>query len=184
MKKISSIILTILVLSLFAVFALGSGNKEATVSPADSSQTDKSSTESNEAKTDNEQKEENKQMTVHVGEVLTANNLKITYVSCEDYTDYNQYFGPKDGYKFIRLTLEAENTGNTDVFISTFDFECYADGVAMDSKYEDDSISATLSTGRKAKGSVYFEVPVDAESIEVEYETDYWTSTKAIFVVK
>ena len=33
-------------------------------------------------------------------------------------------------------------------------------------------------------GYMYFEVPKDAEKIEVEYETDYWTSNKAIFVVE
>lgn len=179
MKKIASILLTILVLSMFAVFALGSGESKTTVSSGDNQQVEDNKSENNADK-----KEENKQATVHVGEVLTTDDLKITYVSCEDYTDYNEFLAPKDGYKYIKLTLEVENIGKTDTLISIFDFECYADGVSMDSSYEEDSISATLSSGRKAKGGVYFEVPVDAESIEVEYETDFWSETKAIFVVK
>ena len=175
MKKICSIILTILMLSLFALMALGSSEAEPDVTPADSAQTTDSGKEN---------KEENAQTTVHVGEVLTANKLKITYVSCDDYTDYNEYFGPKDGYKFIKLTLEAENIGDSDAYISSFEFKCYADGLAMDSEYESDSLSATLSAGRKAVGGVYFEVPTDAKNIEVEYETNFWTNKKAIFVVK
>ena len=48
----------------------------------------------------------------------------------------------------------------------------------------DEELSATLSAGRTTSGKVYFEVPKDAESIEFEYEMDFWDSKKAIFVVK
>ena len=77
-----------------------------------------------------------------------------------------------------------ENTGDTEHFISTLDFDCYADDVAVQAYYGgEDDLSATLSPGRKASGSVYFEVPENAQSLEVEYTTDYWTGSKAIFVV-
>ena len=38
----------------------------------------------------------------------------------------------------------------------------------------------TLSTGRKVSFSVLFEVPENAESIELEYTTNIWTSEKII----
>ena len=44
--------------------------------------------------------------------------------------------------------------------------------------------ATTDYSGRKATGSVYFEVPQNANSIDVEYETNYWSGNKAIFVVK
>lgn len=184
MKKITSILLTVMMLSLFAVLALGSSSTETTVTPAEGSQTEGGNTEDKKGTNETEQKEENTQTTVKVGEVLTTDQLKITYVSCEDYIEENKYFAPKDGYKYIKLTLEAENIGKSDAYISTYEFECYADGVTMDSEYRDDDLSATISSGRKASGGVYFEVPKDAESIEVEYETNFWSNKKAIFVVK
>ena len=38
----------------------------------------------------------------------------------------------------------------------------------------------TLSTGRKINFSVVFAVPVDAESIELEYTANIWSSEKVI----
>lgn len=37
-----------------------------------------------------------------------------------------------------------------------------------------------LSTGRQASFSVIFEVPVGAESIELEYTANIWTGDKVI----
>lgn len=42
----------------------------------------------------------------------------------------------------------------------------------------------TLSSGRKTEGYIYFTVPTNAEEIEIEYETSFWTDKKAIFVVE
>lgn len=60
--------------------------------------------------------------------------------------------------------------------------DCFADGVSCDAAYfRDDNLSATLSAGRKAKGTVTFEVPLDAKIVEVEYLTNYWTSNRVVF---
>lgn len=53
--------------------------------------------------------------------------------------------------------------------------QAYLDGMDLD---------ATLSSGKQTKGSVFFEVPEDAENIVLEYETNFWTEDKIIFVVK
>ena len=69
--------------------------------------------------------------------------------------------------------------------MSCYEFDCYADGVACDATYiRDDALSATMSSGRKTKGTVTFEVPVDATVVEVEYLTNYWTSNRVVFKVK
>ena len=170
MKKIIALLLVVSILATFAFFAVGSSDDTTTVSDADENTTVATT--------------EEKDLTVNVGEVLTAGNLKITYVSSGEYKNYSPYFPPKDGYKFIYIDLKAENTGETDAFISTFEFNCYADDVAMEAHYEDDDISATLSKGRSTTGKVYFEVPIDAKKIEIEYETNYWEDEKAVFVVK
>ena len=70
-----------------------------------------------------------------------------------------------------------------DSSISFYSFECYADGYAVDAYYGgEEDLSATLSAGRFTEGYIYFEVPVDAQDIEVEYDTNFFTDEKIKFV--
>ena len=46
----------------------------------------------------------------------------------------------------------------------------------------DDALSASLSPGRKAKGTIAFEVPKDAQVIEFEFEDNFWTENKLVFL--
>ena len=120
-----------------------------------------------------------------VGDVVEAGDLTITYLSCEEYKSDNAFTKPKDGNYFVTCTFEFENTGNHDEIISAFSFDCYADGVACDQTFiRDDNLSATISAGRKAKGTVTFEVPKDAAVVEVEFLTNYWTSNRIVFTVQ
>jgi hypothetical protein len=48
----------------------------------------------------------------------------------------------------------------------------------------DEYLSATISSGRKAKGKVYYEVPKDAKDIELEYESSWLSSSKIVFLYK
>lgn len=122
---------------------------------------------------------------LRVGDTLDDNGLKITYVSAEKWTGYNQYMEPKDGNIIIKLYFDAENESSVDRFISLYDFLCYADGSATDMYYSGaDDLSLTLSKGRSGSGAVYFEVPADAEVVEVEYEVNIWTDRKAVFLVE
>ena len=173
MKKILSILLAVCVLATFAVFAVGSSDDDsASVSQGDVETTDNSTPQST-------------NLTVKVGDTLTTSSLEITYKECGEYKGYSQYFAPATGNKIIYIDLAAKNIADGDAYISYFEFTCYADDVAMEAYYgEDDGISATLSAGRSTSGKVYFEVPKDAEKIEIEYETDFWDDQKAIFVVE
>ena len=49
---------------------------------------------------------------------------------------------------------------------------------------DDNGLDGKLSSGRESEGSVYFEVPEDAESVELEYDINLWQSDKIIFVGK
>lgn len=122
---------------------------------------------------------------MEVGETLTTNTLKITYKSSAD-DKGAQYFPAASGNKIIKLTFEIENISSTDQIVSVYDFKCYSDDVASSAYYYGDNglSTTTLSSGRKATGNVYFEVSQNANSIDVEYETNYWSGNKAIFVVK
>lgn len=121
-----------------------------------------------------------------VGETLKADDLRITYQSAEVWESDNEFIRPDDGNVFIRLYFDIENVGSSDEITGAYDFDCYADGVKMDeSFYGDNMLQAftTISSSRKISGYVYFEVPADAQNIEVEYETDFWSDEKAIFKV-
>ena len=85
----------------------------------------------------------------------------------------------------MRLEFEYENTGKSDQSISFISFTGYADGYKVDPWfYSDDDLSGTISAGKKLKGALYFEVPDDAQEITVEYDVNYWTSEKTVFVVE
>ncbi len=121
-----------------------------------------------------------------VGDVINANGLKIAYTSAEKWVENNQFLQPDEGYMYIRLYLSVENTSDSDKYISSFEFTCYADGKKEQSKYltSDALEGGTLSSGRKDEGYIYFMVPEDASEIEVEYETSFLTGKKAILKVE
>ena len=117
-----------------------------------------------------------------VGDVIEEGGLKISYLACAEYQSGNQLLQPKDGYHYVSCEFEFENTGSTDETVSAFSFDCYADGAACEQSYvRDDTLSATLSPGRKVRGSVTFEVPLEAEMVEVEYLASFWTSSRLVF---
>ena len=174
MKKFSSVFGIIAVILIFSLFAIGSGSDKASVSSDSASDNSKTTTQ----KADEPVK-------VKVGETLTTNTLKITYKSSAD-DKGSEYFPAASGNKIIKLTFEIENISSTDQIVSVYDFKCYSDDVASSAYYYGDNglSTTTLSAGRKATGNVYFEVPQNANSIDVEYVTNYWSGNKAIFVVK
>ena len=154
--------------------ASGSGNENnvTTSSTVNSTSTQENNTEKN--------------TTVNVGEEISTNNVKITFTSANDYTNYSSYSAPATGNKIIRAEFSFENTSNSDVSLGNF--ECYADGEKCEAYYSADDYKSptleSLSSGKKFKAVVYYEVPSNAESIILEYETNIWTSEKAEFIVK
>lgn len=122
-----------------------------------------------------------------VGEVFSDKYMKVTYLSLNNnFTGYSQYAKVKDGCKVIAASFEFENVSSTDQLASSYNFTCYADGYNCDSFYyvDDSSFSANLSAGKKITGTVYFEVPVNATDVTIEYENNVWTSNKVVFRVK
>ena len=120
----------------------------------------------------------------HVGDTWENKYVLVSFDECGEYESDNQFVQPSDGNKYIYATFTFENIGKSDTTVGNWDFDCYADGYSCDSMYfaDDAGFSQTLSSGRKIKGSVYFEVPDDAKNIEIEYSPNFWTSEKVIFV--
>lgn len=135
----------------------------------------------------NSQTEEPVSNTFNVGDVVETDNFRITYESAGEYIDSNEFLQPKDGYVYWEFKFKFENISNTDQTVSTMmDWECYADNSKADQTWivDDNGLDGKLSAGREAEGAVYFEVPKDAENIELEYDINFWQSDKIIFVGK
>lgn len=122
----------------------------------------------------------------YVGDSWQNKYIKVIYSDCYEFTDYNQYNAPADGYKIICAEFEFENIGNSDSTVMYTDFHGYADGYEVDQSYAPDGTGldfvVKMSSGRKGNGKVAFEVPEDAQEIEIEFSPNMWTSENVIFV--
>lgn len=123
----------------------------------------------------------------NVGEIYEDDYMALKYVSVDDnFKGYSKYADIKSGYKVVKAEFEFENVSTTDQLASAYDFNCYADGYDCESFWsvDDSGFSANLSAGKKTKGCVYFQVPIEATEIIIEYESNYWTSEHVEFIVK
>lgn len=170
--------------SFFMVGVIGGASDDADKANKTGEVTTEVKSDSKDEGTKEEKTEAAKDNHFKVGDIVETDNLKMTYLSCEQFTGYSEFSAPKDGYVIYRMEFEVENISDTDQYASVYDFECFADDYAMDAHYEEDDLSASLSAGKKAKGAVYFEVPEDAQSATLEYETNFWTENKIIFIIK
>lgn len=183
MKKLITGILAVLLVACFAVMALGSSQSDSgsEKKTEESSGTSDSGSDSSGSGTDSADNVYN------LGDTLDAGGLKITFEKSEKWVSDNEFIQPKDGNIYIRAYFSIKNESGQDKSVGSVEFDCYADGEACESSYlGDDELTSltTLSDGRSTKGYVYFEVPEAAKDIEIEYETSWWTSKKAIFKVE
>lgn len=131
--------------------------------------------------------EEIEEAELKIGSSFEKSGLRITINDASlDFSDYSDEYGfytPADGMKYIMVSFTFENTGSSDAYVSIYDFDCYADNTACEQAYLPDGsdfINTNLSSGRNISFKTYYSVPVDAKSIELEYETNIWTGEKAI----
>ncbi len=113
---------------------------------------------------------------VNVGDSFIYDNLKITINSYNP--DYEvHWYDQKEGMKYVRVGVTFENMSRSDsLYASCSDFSLYADNMACEYELVDSDciVVAKLGPGRKASGGLYFLVPLDAESIELEYSESFW----------
>lgn len=169
----------IVVLVVLVIIGAGGNDEETSKTTLTSSNGTSSST--------NTTATEAKKSSYSIGEIYEDNNIAIKFVSAdENYTAYNQYADVKEGYKIVKAEFEAENVGTSDAYFSAYEFDCYADGYDCEDfwSFDDSGFSSTLSSGKKAKGTVCFQVPADASSITIEYSLNSFTSEKVEFLVK
>lgn len=122
-----------------------------------------------------------------MGSSFEKSGLKITVNEANlDYHDYSDDYGmytPADGMRYVMVSFMFENGGNSDAYVSIYDFDCYADNTSCEQAYlpdDSDFMNTNLSPGRNISFKTYYSVPINATTIELEYETSIWTGEKAV----
>lgn len=187
-------IIVVVVLCIIGVAAGGSGSSGVdnsnAVSNADtgSAQTTAADNSAEDKDTADETEEDSEQSNVvEVGGTYNGDGLSFTVKDADmDYQvdDPYGFYELGDGMKYVSVDFKFENTGDSDQYVSIYDFDCYADDEACEQQYisdSDDFMNTNLSAGRSVSFTAFYAVPEDASSIELEYTANIWTSEK-IFV--
>lgn len=140
----------------------------------------------------NEYNDINGKTTFKLNESFQNKYEKITMTEVNtNFTEYDEYSGPKEGNKYIMVKFEVENinTENDELYVSELEFNADADGAAVETTYvgidKYKSLTATLGKGKKTVGYLFYEVPKDAKKITIEYNADFWTDGNAVeFIVQ
>jgi hypothetical protein len=141
--------------------------------------------------TKNEYKDINGKTTFKLSESFQNKYEKVTLIDVDtNFKDYDEYFGPTEGYKYVMVKFETENVSENDDerYISELDFHGFADGVAVqqplvvNNDYK--SLIGTIGIGKKIVGYIFYEVPVTSKEIKIQYKSNFWVDGTAIeFIV-
>ena len=175
-----AIIALIAIVIIVSIVNGGGSDSPSDSNPKKVNQSDSSGNEKN-----NETNDEEKAFVV--GDIVETSDLKITFVSAEKYKSDNEFIKPKEGNVYYKMEFEFENISDSDKALSTMiDLTCYADSYKVDQTYvgDDNGLDASLSPGKKAKGSVFFELPKNSKEISLEYSPSFWSDNKVVFKVK
>lgn len=174
------------VIFLAALFAFSDDNisdTDATSAVTEKPASKKSTSESTDVTSDNIAEDSKTKDEFEIGDIAETDELRMQLLSAEPYSlDYDE---PKEGNMFYQFEFEVENISDSDKYISSYDFNAYADGYDVESALSSDKkeLDAALSPGKKTKGIICFEIPEDAKKVTLEYETDAWTESKVCFVI-
>ncbi len=188
------IVIAVVVIVLIAAVSGGGDNKDKnpqkvgeTTTGTASAKEETSGNDADNTSDTKQQETEEVSNVFQIGDVVETENFKITFVSAGAYESDNEFLQPKDGCEYWQFEFRFENISDTDQAVSSMmDWECYADNAKADQTWigDDNGLDATLSAGRETQGTIYFEVPKDVQSVELEYDINFWQSDKIVFVGK
>lgn len=103
----------------------------------------------------------------------------------------DQYFKPSEGNIFVMAEFEVDNNSDSEIVVSSaLSFDAYADGYSL--SYSVNALMAnkktqldgTVAPGKKIKGVIGYEVPVEWKEIEIHFTENVWSSNKMEFVIR
>lgn len=119
-----------------------------------------------------------------VGEEITyQDNVYVTLTNFYENTNYD-YEKPKSGYKYVTFSFQVVNNSDETFSFSYTNATGYADNVQVESMlYLTDSSSILeLSPGRTGNVDISFEVPTNAQSIEMDYNFNPFADDVGVFI--
>lgn len=149
---------------------------EAEVKPVDEAEKDQQ--EEQQAEEPDQQENGEVDNVFGVGDIVETDDLKITFLSAEEYKD--KFIMPEEGNMYYAFEFEIENISDSDQYIVDYFFNGYADGYPIEKTYFEEGIHDMLSSGKKTHGYIYLVIPIEAKEIKIEYKTNYRTENKII----
>lgn len=124
-----------------------------------------------------------------VGDTVKLNDVEVTFIGVTEDAG-STYFKPADGKIFVFCEFEISNKSNKDLAVSSMmSFQAYCDDYTCDlsisalaAKGEKEQLDGTVAAGKKMKGVVGYELPIDWTELEVHYIPDLLSSNKIVFV--
>ncbi len=191
-KKSNKGIIIAVVIGIIILIGLFGGSNESEPTSSESKNTNLDVVEEKEVEVAEVKKEEVKKETkktlYYVGDIYEDRDIKMTYLNSYEFTDFNDFNQPKDGYIVICAEFEVENISDSDQTVMYTDFNGYADGYEVEQSYSPEGTGIdfclNLSTGRKGRGIVAFEVPSDSQEIQIEFSPNMFSDDKVVFSYK
>ena len=126
------------------------------------------------------------------GEVAELKHVSIELTNVLE-SGKNEFYTPKDGYEFLIVEFEIENTDDEDMTISSMlNFSTWCDGQMYTISLEalgtamfagKMQLDCVVESGKSVTGVIGYEVPVEWEELIVEYKGDLLGGDKASFAV-
>lgn len=130
------------------------------------------------------------QTTFKQGETAELNGVRVTMTSYKESNggDYNK---PSDGNIFIIVEFEIENNTDRELSVSSMlSFEAYADDYALNyslsalmEKGNSNQLDGTIAAGKKMRGVIGYEIPVDWKNVEIHFTDNVWSNNKFKFEI-
>ncbi len=131
---------------------------------------------------------EKQEETFKLNETATFKNLKVTANKLEESNGVD-FFTPEAGNVFVGVKFTIENTSaETQSISSLLSFSAYVDDVKCDYSFnaacafDKGTLDGDVAPGKKLIGWYAVEVPSDWQSLQIDFQSDLFSTTPAQFV--
>lgn len=139
--------------------------------------------------TDTLTEEKEEKNVFYVGETAELKDVCVTLLGVTK-SKGSTYNKPTEGNMYVLCEFEIANNSNAEIAVSSMlSFEAYCDDYtctfslgALMEKGNKNQLDGTVAAGKKFKGVVGYEVPVDWKELEVAYTPDFWSGKDIVFV--
>ena len=130
----------------------------------------------------------NEKTSFGVGEIAELKGIKVALLGVTE-SNGSQFNTPADGKVFVLCEFEITNDSQEDLAVSSMlSFKGYCDDYACEyslsallEKGDKNQLDGTVAPGKKMKGVIGYELPVDWKELEVQFTPDIWTGKEIVF---